>query len=76
MHTRAAQIAQLRAAIARSGLSARQFAIRVLTRDERTVRRWLAGDSPIPHAVLAYLAAPSDRNSASAAAAPDMPSPP
>lgn len=46
----------LRAAIAASGLSARQFAVRVLLRDERTVRRWLAGDSPIPTPVVAFLA--------------------
>jgi hypothetical protein len=45
----------LRAAIERSGLSARAFAVRVLIRDERTVRRWLAGDSPIPAVVLAKL---------------------
>jgi|GEM_PF-4581998 len=42
----------LRAAIAASGLSARQFAMSVLLRDERTVRRWLAGDSPIPKIVV------------------------
>ena len=45
----------LRASIAASGLSARRYATEVLTRDERTVRRWLAGDSPIPAAVLRYL---------------------
>lgn len=44
---------QLEAAIARSGLSARAFARHVLTRDERTVRRWLSGESPIPREVLA-----------------------
>lgn len=43
----------LAAAIARSGLSARAFARHVLTRDERTVRRWLSGESPIPRDVLA-----------------------
>lgn len=48
--------ALLRDAIARSGLSARQYALTVLVRDERTVRRWLAGDSPIPAPVRAYLA--------------------
>lgn len=42
----------LRRAIAASGLSARRFARAVLTRDERTVRRWLAGGSPIPALVL------------------------
>jgi hypothetical protein len=41
----------LRAAIERSGMSARAFAVRVLLRDERTVRRWLAGESPIPAVV-------------------------
>jgi ABC-type phosphate transport system auxiliary subunit len=45
----------LRAAIEASGLSARRFAVEVLKRDERTVRRWLAGDSPIPKAVMDYL---------------------
>jgi len=33
----------LRAAIAASGLSVRQFAMRTLARDPRTVFRWLAG---------------------------------
>lgn len=45
----------LRDAIARSGLSARRFASEILLRDERTCRRWLAGDSPIPAAVLKWL---------------------
>jgi Arc/MetJ family transcription regulator len=45
----------LRAAIEASGLSARRFAVEVLIRDERTVRRWLAGDSPIPAVVVAKL---------------------
>lgn len=45
----------LRAAIASSGLSARQYAAQILLRDERTVRRWLAGDSPIPAPVVAFL---------------------
>ena len=48
-------VALLRAAIAASGLSARRYATEVLTRDERTVRRWLSGQSPIPQAVLRYL---------------------
>jgi hypothetical protein len=47
--------ALLRAAIDRSRLSARQYAVSVLLRDERTVRRWLAGDSPIPDVVVAFL---------------------
>jgi hypothetical protein len=47
--------ALLRAAIEASGLSARQYAVTVLLRDERTVRRWLAGDSPIPAPVRQFL---------------------
>jgi hypothetical protein len=38
-------------AIKRSGLSARVFARDVLWRDERTVRRWLSGESPVPAVV-------------------------
>lgn len=45
----------LRRAIDRSGLSARAFARDVLWRDERTVRRWLSGDSPIPSVVTERL---------------------
>jgi hypothetical protein len=45
----------LRERIAASGLSARKFARDVLLRDERTVRRWLAGESPIPEPVIAFL---------------------
>jgi hypothetical protein len=45
----------LEAAIRARGLSARSFARVVLLRDERTVRRWLAGDSPIPKAVVEWL---------------------
>lgn len=45
----------LRSAIDASGMSARQYAADVLLRDERTVRRWLAGDSPIPDPVIRFL---------------------
>lgn len=45
----------IRAAINASGLSARRFAVEVLIRDERTIRRWLAGDSPIPDVVRVRL---------------------
>jgi hypothetical protein len=41
--------------IAASGLSARRYAVEVLLRNERTIRRWLAGDSPIPARVVAFL---------------------
>lgn len=49
--------ATLEAALARSGLSLRRFAIEVLGRDERTVRRWRSGDSPIPEIAAAWLVA-------------------
>jgi len=39
-------------AIERPGLSARAFARETLWRDERTVRRWLSGQSPIPAVVV------------------------
>lgn len=42
-------------AIEASGLSARRFAAEVLLRDERTIRRWLAEDSPIPATVVKWL---------------------
>jgi hypothetical protein len=45
----------LRAAIAAAGGSARAFAKRPLLRNERTVRRWLAGEQPLPKEVRAYL---------------------
>jgi hypothetical protein len=47
----------LQDAIAASGLSDRRFATEVLIRDERTVRRWLSGESPIPAVVLTFLRA-------------------
>jgi hypothetical protein len=43
--------------IAASGLSASAFARDVLLREPRTIRRWLAGDSPIPAVVGAWLTA-------------------
>ncbi len=39
--------ALLAAAVAASGLSARQFAAKVVRVNERTLRRWLAGESEI-----------------------------
>lgn len=53
--TRGEQVAQLRAAIARSGLSNRRYAEHVLMRDERTIRRWLSGTQGIPKVVLRRL---------------------
>ncbi len=41
------------AAIKASGLSVRRFAAEILTRDARTVWRWLAGENPLPQAVRA-----------------------
>lgn len=43
--------ATLARVIDQSGLSARRFAREVLLRDERTIRRWLADDVPIPEPV-------------------------
>ena len=41
-------------ALQASGLSARKFAAEVLIRDERQVRRWLAG-KPLPPTVRGFL---------------------
>jgi hypothetical protein len=49
-------LARLRAAITASGLSVSLYARTVVIRDPRTVRRWLAGDSPIPQSVIDFLA--------------------
>jgi hypothetical protein len=46
----------VRAAILKSELSIRQFARKVVGREDRTVRRWLAGQ-PIPKAARAWLEA-------------------
>lgn len=62
----------LRARILASGLSARRFAREILTRDERTVRRWLAGKSPIPKAVIQFLEKPPKRTK-SGPASPNTP---
>lgn len=56
--TRQEQIALLEQRISQSGLSARQFAMTVLIREERTLRRWIAGESPIPAKVLEFLTEP------------------
>ena len=45
----------VRAAIDASGLSARRFAERIIGRDERTVRRWVAGATEIPPVARAWL---------------------
>lgn len=47
----------LRTVIDASGLSARQWAEDVAWRDERTVRRWINGQSPIPKIVVDRLRA-------------------
>lgn len=47
--------ALITAAVEASGLSARRFGERILARDERTVRRWAAGDMPIPDVARAWL---------------------
>ncbi len=45
----------IRAAIDHSRLSASRFAREVLIRDPRTVRRWLAGEFPLPSEVRKHL---------------------
>ena len=47
--------ATLRAAIRSSGMPAEQYARRILIRDDRLVRRWLAGETAIPEAVITFL---------------------
>jgi hypothetical protein len=56
--TRTERIELLRTAIEASGLSASRFAREVLLREDRTVRRWLSGESPIPNIVAAWLESP------------------
>lgn len=48
----------LRARLEESGLSSTQFAKRCLMREPRTVRRWLAGDSPLPNLIVDWLVKP------------------
>lgn len=43
------------AAVAAGGISSRQFAERLMGRDERTVRRWASGDIAIPAHARAWL---------------------
>ena len=48
-------VALLREAIAQSGLTSSDYSRTVLIRNDRTLRRWLTGESPIPKAVSDYL---------------------
>jgi hypothetical protein len=41
--------------IEESGLSQRQWAKRVVYRDERTIRRWVSGESPVPSVLYPFL---------------------
>lgn len=52
---KASRIKLLQRAIELSRISARQFAVRVLIRDERTIRKWLHGDSEVPDVVRDFL---------------------
>lgn len=45
----------LRDALQSSGLSTEDYAKHILLREGRTVRRWLADESPIPHVVCQWL---------------------
>jgi hypothetical protein len=51
----AARIKLLSHAIELSGLSVTRFAVEVLIRDDRTVRRWLAAETDIPPVVRDFL---------------------
>ena len=48
----------LEARITESGISAKKFASEVLKRDERTLRRWRSGESPIPDLVRRFIRDP------------------
>lgn len=48
----------LRRRIDESGLSARRFAVEVLKRDERAVRRWMAEQENIPRIIAEFLESP------------------
>ena len=48
----------LRRRIAESGLSARRFAVEVLKRDERAVRRWMAEKESVPRIIVEFLESP------------------
>lgn len=50
-----ADVTALRLAIRASRRSTRRFAREVLLREPRTVRRWLAGESIIPAAVVEWM---------------------
>jgi len=56
--TQAERIDLLRSRIEASGLSSKRFAVEVLLREDRTIRRWLDGKSPIPKVVLQWLKQP------------------
>ena len=45
----------VKVAVEASGLSVRRFATHILARDERTVRRWMAGEMPIPTVAREWL---------------------
>ncbi len=58
IHTKEEALGLLEDRIQESGLSTSRFAVEVLVRDPRTVRRWLSDDSPIPKRVLEWLETP------------------
>ena len=58
IRTREDEVALLRRRIEESGLSGRRFALEVVLREPRTVRRWVAGASPIPNVVVEWLQDP------------------
>ena len=43
----------------KSGMTQREFANNVLLRNERTLRRWLSGESPIPKLMHSWIKKPT-----------------
>lgn len=56
--TKTETIELLKRRITEAGMTSSDFATKVLLRDGRTIRRWLSGESPIPHAVMDFLTSP------------------
>lgn len=56
--TKQEKIQLLERRITESELKPSEFAWMVLTREPRTMRRWLNGDNPIPNKVLEFLVDP------------------
>lgn len=58
IRTEAEVVGLLRRRIAESELSTSRFAVEVMIRQPRTIRRWVSGESPVPKVVVEWLEAP------------------